>query len=262
MPVVEKARVVRNEQVGPDLYEMECAAPRIASSCAPGQFVHVRTSPAYHPLLRRPLSLYDVRRSCGTIHLLYKSCGLGTGLLSAAAPGETIDILGPLGTGFTLIEAGRRALLVGGGVGIAPLVHLARALRERGREVRVLYGANTACELAASTRLDALGVDWLAATLDGSAGFTGLVTELLSEQTSQGAVDFIYTCGPEPMMVQVAEYAGARGIPGEASLEARMACGVGACLGCAVRLVGPGEQYARVCRDGPVFPVHAVEFRY
>ncbi len=309
------AAIIRHDCVGPGLYELELMAPRIAATARPGQFLHVHVHPvrgshhqhdaqqalmqrqeplqaqphaSAHPLLRRPFSIYDIDGGPhGCVAILYKLRGAGTMLLSGVREGDCLDVLGPLGKGFTLPQPPEQlqlqstpelptqlthALLIGGGLGIAPLVFLARALGRTGCRVTVLYGANTADEMQPATRrLQAICADGkvqvFTATLDGSLGHAGIVTDLLTAEPSAAAlddIDFIYTCGPEPMMAAVQQFAAARGIPGELSLESAMACGMGACLGCARRLKGdptagngaePGPVYAKVCKDGPVFPI-------
>jgi len=201
-------------------------------------------------------------------------------LLANVRPGDRLDIMGPLGRGFTLPESppppqqqqparSPHALLVGGGLGIAPLVFLANTLARNGHRVTVFYGANTAGEMqSALRRLNASGagnIQVFTATLDGSAGLAGIVTDLLTTEPSAAAIsdiDYVYTCGPEPMMAAVEQFAAARRIPGEMSLETALACGAGACLGCARRLrTNPGASpvYARICKDGPVFSFGQVE---
>jgi len=294
MPCIESADVLRHDCVGPGLYELDLSAPQIAPVAAPGQFVHVHVGPVQpdcpaQPLLRRPLSISGIDNNVGgSITLLYKARGAGTQLLAHVRPGDRLDIIGPLGKGFTLPEPqpqpqsqpqwqpqaqptarSPHALLVGGGLGIAPLVFLARALARNGHRVTVFFGANTACEMqSARLRLQASGTESIqvfTTTLDGSAGLAGIVTGLLTAQPSAATlcdVDYIYTCGPEPMMAAVEQFALAHHIPGEMSLETALACGVGACLGCARRLrTNPGASpvYARVCKDGPVFSFGQVE---
>lgn len=259
----ETATIIKNDHVGVGLWEMELAAPRIVTAKPlPGQFVHVRTMPA-HPLLRRPFSLYDVDVERGNISILYKVQGTGTSLMTKLRSRDLIDIMGPLGTGFSTPSRAKgpfTALVVGGGVGIAPLVYLTRLLRQRGCKVGVLYGASTCGELVALYRLQQLGALCRCTTLDESLGICGVVTDLLPRAIETLHPDFIYTCGPEPMMAAVARLAQKHGIPGEASLEAHMACGVGACLGCARKLRGSDAGYVKVCVDGPVFPIDRIEF--
>ncbi|HCF71192.1 MAG TPA: dihydroorotate dehydrogenase electron transfer subunit [Syntrophomonas sp.] len=259
MAVNEKVVITDNRQVGQDLFVMEFCLPALAKLCKPGQFVHVLLNRQADPLLRRPLSLFDVDQAEGIIRLLYRVVGRGTELLAQKKMGDTIEVMGPLGTGFSLCQKAK-AVLVGGGVGIAPLVYLARMLSEKGCQVQVLHGAANKDQLVAASYLDYPGIELWTATMDGSIGFKGLVTELLQEQVDPSKCDFIYTCGPEPMMAAVSEYARQNHISGEVSLEENMACGVGACLGCARKLKPEDENLVKVCKDGPVFDIKAVEF--
>lgn len=254
MPALEKGLVVAHQQVGDGLYEMKIMAPNITRDAQPGQFVHIRPGATYDPLLRRPLSLYDVDRRLGSITLLYKVVGRGTDLLTRVKAREYVDIMGALGHGFTLPDPGLAALLVGGGVGIAPLIYLARVLREKGNPVKAAYGVASRSDAAVYERKFAeLGVEALTATMDGSLGYKGTVIGLLHDKIAAAQVDMIYTCGPEVMMTAVAAFAHQHGIEGEVSLEEYMACGVGACLGCARRLKPEDSEYVKVCKDGPVF---------
>jgi dihydroorotate dehydrogenase electron transfer subunit len=187
------------------------------------------------------------RREGAALDVLYKISGRGTALLAAARPGERVRTVGPLGRGFPLPEPGERALLVGGGTGIASLFDLAARARAHG-PVTVLLGARSAADLGVELRL---------ATEDGSAGRRGLVTELLADALAETPAR-VYACGPTAMMRRAAELAAAAGRPCLASLENRMACGFGVCLGCAVPRAAGG--YALVCRDGPVFPADGLRW--
>lgn len=259
MATLESGLIISNEQLTADLFEMEIIAPQSALLCQPGQFLQLRVNANHDPLLRRPISIYDVDQERGTISLFYKVVGRGTNLLAAYKAQDYIDIMGPLGTGFSLPDAAVRAVLVGGGVGIAPLLYLARCLQTQECEVTVLYGVGRNQELAAARRFENLGVELLTATMDGSEGYKGLVTDLLFEQIQPHAADRLYTCGPEIMMAAVAKFAGQHNIWGECSLEEHMACGVGACLGCARKLKSSDSGYVKVCQDGPVFDLQEVE---
>lgn len=259
MPSLEKGIIISNQQVGEQLWEIEILAPSVAKECKAGQFLHLKVDDQNNPLLRRPISIYDVDLNAGKIVLLYKLVGLGTNLISLKHAGETIDLMGPLGHGFSVSSAYKNILLVGGGVGIAPLLYLGRTLKSLGSAVTVLHGAANRNQLVSGERFNRLGIDYLPATLDGSAGYHGLVTGLMAEKLTSGKIDYIYCCGPEPMMAAVAAYAEQTGIPGEVSLEEYMACGVGACLGCARKLKSRAETYVKVCQDGPVFSMHEVE---
>jgi dihydroorotate dehydrogenase electron transfer subunit len=193
------------------------------------------------------------------VEILYKVSGRGTQLLAGARPGERVRLVGPLGIGFPVPGVGQRALLVGGGTGIASLHDLAAAARARG-PVAVLLGARTASDLMGRADFAALGVELRLATEDGSAGRQGLVTALLEEALAEsGAGDSrVYACGPTAMMRRAAEIAASRGRSCVVSLENRMACGFGVCLGCAVPRAGGG--FALVCRDGPVLDAAAVRW--
>lgn len=259
MPYADEALVINHKQVSADMFEIEFITPQIAAESEPGQFLHVRTIKSYDPLLRRPLSLYDVDKKLGSITLLYRVKGRGTEFLTKVKPKEYLDVMGPLGKGFSLPKGSRRVVLVGGGLGIAPLVYLSRRLVEKGCSVQVLYGTESRRKLVAFERFRLIGVDFMPATLDGSAGFKGFVTELLEKKIIPENVDFIYTCGPEPMMAKVMVFARKHGIPGEVSLEEHMACGVGACLGCARKLKADDTDYVKVCKDGPVFSMDQLD---
>ncbi len=258
MSSLEQGLVISNQQLSADLFELVFLAPDIAKKAQPGQFVNIKVSDQNDPLLRRPISIYDIDHETGKISLLYKVVGRGTQLMTGIKAQAAIDVMGPLGKGFTLPTYVQNTLLVGGGVGIAPLMYLARCLKELECQVTVFYGAGSSNELAASERFRQLGVELHTAAMDGTAGYHGPVTDLLQDQDPYD-VDSIYTCGPEVMMAAVAEYVGCNYLWGECSLEAHMACGVGACLGCARKLKRNDEEYIKICKDGPVFNIMAVD---
>jgi dihydroorotate dehydrogenase electron transfer subunit len=224
---------------------------------APGQFAMLSpgalgAAPRSDPLLPRPMAVY--RASGDEIEILFKRSGRGTALLADARPGERVRLVGPLGRPFAPPLPGERALLVGGGTGVASLYELARRLAGgagSSPDAAILLGARSAGDLMGRADFEALGVQVRVATEDGSAGERGLVTELLEAELARGAAARVYACGPTPMMLRCAELAAARGAAACASLENHMACGFGVCLGCAVPLRGGG--FALVCRDGPVF---------
>lgn len=209
----------------------------VSSITAPGQFVNVRVADCF---LRRPISVCHWDGEGVT--LVFKEVGRGTERMAGMTEGERIDLLCGLGNGFDLSRCGRKPLLLGGGVGTAPLYGLAEALVREGRTPAVVLGFNTGDEVFYEEEFRALGAETIVATLDGSVGVRGLVTDVLPEGR-----DVFCACGPLPMMKAVC---GAFSIPGFLSLEERMGCGFGACMGCSVE-TGSGSK--RVCRDGPVF---------
>lgn len=261
MSSVEKALVVRHRELVPRYYELEFIAPTIAAEVLPGQFVHIRVGESYDPLLRRPFSIYNVDKKLGSITVFYKVVGRGTRIFSRVHLENRLDVMGPLGKPFSIPSDIKTAYLIGGGVGMAPLVYLARVLTDNKIRCRVLMGASTAGFLAGKDILDKLGVNYLVSTDDGSAGMKGRVTDLFAEQMAQRKADFVYSCGPEIMMAEVTRIAEEFGVPGELSLEEHMACGVGACLGCAHKMKdGDGFRFAKVCSEGPVFKIGEVLF--
>jgi len=223
----------------------------------PGQFLMLSPGARsrverYDPLLPRPMAIFRTRRmgEATAVEVLYKVVGRGTRLLADARPGEEVRLVGPLGRGFPEPSPGERIILVGGGTGIASLYDLARQASKRAR-VSVLLGARTAAEMMGRAEFEDLEVDLQIATDDGSDGTEGFVTNLLEREIARESPARVYACGPTPMMRRAAEITAESGLPCLVSLENRMACGFGVCLGCAVPR--SGEGYHLVCRDGPVF---------
>ena len=227
--------IVSNRRLAPNVFEMvlrgDCSAV-----AAPGQFVNLRLDGFY---LRRPISVSDA--SGGVVTLLYKVVGKGTKQLSEMPSGSAIDTLTGLGNGFDVSRAGDAPLLIGGGIGTAPLYMLCRVLREQGKPVSVALGFASAGDAVLVQELKALGAQVSVATVDGTLGRRGFATDVLPAEYS-----YFYTCGPEPMLRAV--YRATHG-EGELSFEERMGCGFGACMGCSCKTkYGP----KRICKDGPV----------
>jgi len=202
----------------------------------PGQFVNVKLEGLF---LRRPISVFD--REEDAITLIYRTVGVGTRRLSEMKAGETLDVLTGLGNGYDLTRAGDRPLLLGGGAGVPPLYWLARVLREQGKRVTAVLGFNSAEDVFAEEDFRKLGCETTVTTADGSHGVRGFVTDAMPEEYS-----YFYACGPEPMMRAVDRIAKT---DGEFSLEERMGCGFGACMGCSCRT---RDGMKRICREGPV----------
>jgi dihydroorotate dehydrogenase electron transfer subunit len=221
--------------------------------------VHIRTSGTLDPLLRRPLSILQADPHKGHIQILVRAVGRGTELLAQSVPGNSLDLLGPLGNGFPMPEPGRNPLLVAGGVGVAPLVFLADALQNSLADFYVtgVYGAANEAALACWQEFGGRCEELELATDDGSVGTRGLVTDLLAVRLARGTVGVVYTCGPRPMMARVAALCAEAAVPCWASLEQFMGCGVGACLGC-VAPFRDEPRHRRVCKDGPVFDAATV----
>ena len=219
-----------------------------------GQFVQVRVDGSPITYLRRPISIHDVDFQQNEISLLVQQVGEGTRHLATANVGDLINILLPLGNGFTLPDAGDRVLLVGGGIGIAPLFYFAKVLNEKGIRPTLLLGGKTETDLLRLTEYQQFG-DSFVTTEDGSLGEKGFVTQHSVWQ--QQSFDKIYVCGPKPMMKAVAKLAAEKDMWCEVSLENLMACGLGACLCCVEDTV---DGHVCVCKEGPVFNIRRLKW--
>ena len=234
-----------NEQIAKNVYRMQLCGD--TAGILPGQFVNIRVQGQF---LRRPISVCDVTEvkgerleAKGMLTIIYKVVGVGTEAMSHLPVGTQLDVLTVLGNGYDLSKAGNAPLLFGGGVGVPPMYMLARQLREIGKNVRVILGFNTKDEVFYEEEFRALGCDVTVTTVDGSHGVKGFVTNALD-----GKQSYYYTCGPLPMIKALIQAAGTNG---EVSMEERMGCGFGACMGCTIQTTqGP----KRVCKEGPVFP--------
>ena len=260
--VNERARILANGGVGPRLHLMVLAAPQIASSIQPGQFVHMKLPGMDSHILRRPFSVYARDEAKGTIDILYQEVGSVTRLMPQVTSGDA-ELIGPVGNTWNSECA--HALLVGGGVGAAPLFLLAEKLKAQGTPFDVVLGAQTEDALVTRGRYaDLMGCEPCCATDDGSYGRAGFCTSLVEERLAQGCLadgepyDFLAVCGPEPLMRIVAGMGAAAGVRTQVSMEKRMACGIGACLSCVVDTV---DGKRRSCVDGPVFEAEEVVWR-
>ncbi len=230
-----------NEQIAKNVYRMQLCGD--TTGILPGQFVNIRVEGQF---LRRPISVCNINN--GVLTIIYKVVGVGTEAMSHLPIGTQLDVLTVLGNGYDLSKAGDKPLLVGGGVGVPPMYMLARQLREAGKAVRVILGFNTKDEVFYEEEFRALGCDVTVTTVDGSHGVKGFVTNALDGQQS-----YYYTCGPLPMIKALLQAAGTHG---EVSMEERMGCGFGACMGCTIQTTnGP----KRVCKEGPVFPANELQ---
>ena len=224
-----------NEQIAKSVYRMQLCGD--TTGILPGQFVNIRVQGQF---LRRPISVCNI--ADGILTIIYKVVGVGTEAMSHLPIGTKLDILTVLGNGYDLTKAGDAPLLVGGGVGVPPMYMLARQLREAGKKVRVILGFNTKDDVFYEEEFRALGCDVTVTTVDGSHGVKGFVTNALD-----GKQSYYYTGGPLPMIKALIQAAGTNG---EVSMEERMGCGFGACMGCTIQTTkGP----KRVCKEGPVF---------
>ena len=259
--VDRKCKIVHHSQVGPEVYVLGIDAVDVAKHALPGQFVMigVKGQSAFDPLLRRPFSIAWTDHVKGTIFIFYRVVGRGTRLLSEYMPGTGLELLGPLGRGFSLKVYGRR-ILVGGGLGIAPIIFLYKWIKASGASATCILGARTGDELlGVLTTSDIPLEDVIITTEDGTLGKKGLVTGPLAKCLDHiGGDATIQACGPSPMLKAVSDLSNHRVHLLEVSLESYMACGIGLCLGCAHKKRGDSEEYVHICKDGPVFDARDV----
>jgi dihydroorotate dehydrogenase electron transfer subunit len=246
--------IISNKELKPGCFRMAVEAPSIAKMAKPGQFLHIRCDDSNDPLLRRPISIHRIGKS--SVEVLYNVVGKGTDILSKKKSGESLDIIGPLGNGFTVYKSGSLKVLVAGGMGVAPLLALAEAMAKvkvPEKEI-VILGAKTHRHILCEKEFRKLGMEVHIATEDGSRGKRCLAADLakeviLSKKYKQKEI-CIYAAGPMPMIKVLCNLMEGCSLESQVSLEERMACGLGACLGC---VVDTQAGYKRVCKDGPVF---------
>ncbi|MCF6265675.1 MAG: dihydroorotate dehydrogenase electron transfer subunit [Desulfuromusa sp.] len=266
-----KTIVLSNQEISPGYFRMKILAPGYSQLSKPGQFVMFRVQCSLPPLLRRPFGIFRVGFMPGDcegmpakefIELIYKVVGSGTEIMQGLHHGDPVELLGPLGEGFDLGNPAEEKILVGGGIGLVPLYPLAERLVENSR-VRLLMGGRTRDDIIVVTEFERLGVGTYVSTEDGSLGEEGLITRVLERKLDKYPKSTVYACGPMPMVEAVQKICYERGIPLQVSLEALMACGVGACLGCVVKGVGHTEvepRYLCTCTSGPVFNAEELDW--
>lgn len=230
-----KWHIESNERIAERVYRMVLRGG--TNGIEPGQFVEMAIPGLY---LRRPISVSDIEGDRLTI--IYKIVGSGTARMAQMAPGEEIDMLTGLGHGYDLTQGGNEVLLIGGGVGVPPLIYAAKKLREAGKTVRVVMGFNTAAEVFGEEEFQALGCNVTICTINGSYGTKGVVTDVIDTPAP-----YYFACGPIPMLRAILQQIGTNG---QMSMEERMGCGVGICMGCTIKT---NEGFQRVCKEGPVF---------
>lgn len=257
------ATLIRNEEYGPGHWVAELQLDGALPDIRAGQFFSLRCDPHDSWSLLRPFSFLDADPLTRTISVYYKHLGRMSRALSDFGPGTVLDVLYPLGQPFVWHEDWRRVALVGGGVGMAPLLYLARELLPYGdtMQVEAFFGGRSEDDLVPGLLAEYPELLFHLATDDGSRGFHGTVVELFRRSLDKGSVfDVVYICGPNPMMRALQAVVPAD-LPSFASLEEYMACGVGACLGCTAHITEGGQRFNKTtCKEGPVFPLHNVVF--
>ncbi|MEN8699389.1 dihydroorotate dehydrogenase electron transfer subunit [Bacillus infantis] len=248
----ELCTIISQKEISKDIYELTLKGELVNEMKNAGQFVHLKVSNGYDPLLRRPISIAEINKSSQTFTMIYRAGGRGTILLASKQAGEKVDVLGPLGNGFPDEEArtGRTALLVGGGIGVPPLYELSQRLKARGVKAVHVLGFQSAEQVFYEKEFSVLGETYIA-TADGTYGSRGFVTDVIVREELE--FDVLYACGPTPMLRALEhDYQDKKVF---LSLEERMGCGLGACFACVCHTAADPEgcSYKKVCTDGPVF---------
>ena len=251
-------KIIKKEKLLPDIYRFVIEAEDIAKQAEPGQFLEIKCGDGIEPLLRRPISISNIEKNSGLVEFIIQVRGKATKLLSKKEAGDKLDILGPLGNGFTINKDRRRVAIVGGGIGIFPLLYLAKKLKNS--EVIIYLGFRNKEMIVLENEMKSVSSSLKITTDDGSYGYHGLVTDVLENDLKQEKFDMLYACGPQPLLKKVGEIATTHKIDCEISVEERMCCGVGACLGCACKVKDDEDdwKYGHVCKDGPVFNVKEI----
>ena len=276
-PVVMVGSIISNREIAAGQYLLSCQLPIAFPEPAPGQFIMLRTNNTPAPLLRRPFSVYIFQKgiSSATLEIIYRLVAEGTRQMATLSPGAPLSVMGPLGRGFTLLPEQKNIILLAGGVGLAPLAWLATCytafLRNQelacpgpNRRIICYLGAATSDSLVGTERMASCCNELKVCTDDGSCGYHGNVIELFrrDRDSFDPADTAIYACGPRGMLKSLADFVDGKYLFCQVSLEERMACGLGACLGCAVAMRGGKEAriYGRICKDGPVFNIQDVDW--
>lgn len=258
MIIQDLMTVGSQQQIAKNIFEMKLTGKLVGEITSPGQFVHIRVSDSFETLLRRPISIANIDAEKNEMTIIYRAEGQGTKLLSQKRKGDIINVLGPLGNGFPVEEtaAGQTAVLIGGGIGVPPLYELSKQLTAKGVNCIHILGFQSDDVVFYEDKFAVLG-DTHIATVDGSNGTAGFVTNIMGELSDEFAT--FYSCGPMPMLDAVQKaYAHKKGF---LSFEQRMGCGVGACFACVCHTNenATDKAYVKVCSDGPVFPAGVVQ---
>ena len=259
MPKVLKERLLKTERINKDIYKFTIASEYISENARAGQFVNIKCCEGVNALLRRPISICRVDRKENSFDVIFQVKGNGTELLSNKQAGDEIDLIAPLGNGFDLNEDYKNVLVVGGGIGVFPLLGLLEE-STTSKKTAVL-GFRNKDFVVLENEFKKASNELVLTTDDGSYGKKGFVTEYTEKALLSDKIDMIYACGPTPMLKAIKQLAQKYSVPCQVSMEERMGCGIGACLVCACKTkYGDEWEYSHVCSDGPVFNATEIMF--
>ena len=262
MPKMLLAKLIKKEKLKEDIFKFSVEAPEIVNTSKQGNFIEIRVSENIEPFLRRPISIYNLDKEKGILEFIFQVKGKGTEILSKKEEGDLIDIIGPLGYGTFDYENYQNIAVIGGGIGVFPLYELSKNAKKDGKNVNIYLGFRNKDFVLLEEEFKAVSDKFIITTDDGSYSEKGFAIDFLKKDVEEGKIDAIYACGPLPMLKAVRNFAIEKDIPCQISLEERMGCGLGVCLGCAVKTANSPKdapEYMHVCKAGPVFEAKEVE---
>lgn len=262
MPVKSFAKLIKKEQLKSDIFKYSVEAPDIVKDAKQGQFIEIRVSDNVEPFLRRPISIHNMDKENEILEFIFQVKGKGTKILSEKVEGDLIDIIGPLGHGTFEYNDFQNIAIIGGGIGVFPLYELAKNAKNDGKNVNIYLGFRNKDFVVLEDEFKELANELILTTDDGSYSEKGFAIDFLKKDVEDGKIDCIFACGPLPMLKAVRNYAIEKNIPCQISLEEKMGCGLGVCLGCAVKTAESSSEkpeYVHVCKAGPVFEAKDVE---
>ena len=263
MPELSLAKLIKKEQLKQNIFKFSVYAPGIVKNAKPGHFIEIRVSEQTEPFLRRPISIHNLNREDGILEFIFQIKGKGTEILSKKEMGSQIDIIGPLGYGTFDYKEYKNIAIIGGGIGVFPLYELAKCAKADNKNVNTYLGFRSKDFVLLEDEFKNVSNELVLTTDDGSYSKKGFVINYLEKDIEEGKINSIYACGPLPMLRAVQKLAIEKDIPCQISLEEKMGCGLGVCLGCAVKTAKSSKEapeYLHVCKAGPVFDANDVEF--
>lgn len=262
MPVSIKTKLIAKKELISGIFKFSIEAPEIVKQAKAGQFIEIRVNDDIEPFLRRPISIHNIDKDCGKLDFIFQKKGKGTEILSKKSVGDLIDIVGPLGNGTFDYSNYQNLAVIGGGIGIFPLYELSKNAKNEGKNVNIYLGFRNKYLIVLENEFKNISTNFILTTDDGSYSKKGFAIDFLKQDIESGRIDSIYACGPLPMLKAVQKLALEKNIFCQISLEEKMACGLGVCLGCAVKTSDSfkdAPQYKHVCKNGPVFNAKDIE---
>ena len=262
MPKQIQAKLIKKQEIIKDIYKFSVKAPEIVETAKPGNFIEIRVNDGIDPFLRRPISIYNLDKENGILEFIFQVKGKGTEILSKKEEGTDIDIIGPLGNGTFKFEKYKNIAIIGGGIGIFPLYELSKEAKQNGVKVNCYLGFRNKDFVMLEKEFEEITDNLTITTDDGTYKEKGFAIDYLIKDMENEKYECIYACGPLPMLKAIQKYANENNINCQISLEEKMACGLGVCLGCAVKTAkSPKDapEYWHVCKGGPVFRAKDVD---